>query len=100
MAYIYVDVDGTLTDDGAGGGDPRLNVIDKVKRLIEDRHTVIIWTGGSINAARKLCDTHGIRPIAILHKPSVMVDDNPNVRPCFEISKGVISPEQFLEMGF
>jgi hypothetical protein len=56
-ATIYVDIDGTLTNETFGYGNdiyaertPRQDIIDRVNDLFDKGHTIILWT------ARHKCD--------------------------------------------
>jgi hydroxymethylpyrimidine pyrophosphatase-like HAD family hydrolase len=105
MASIYCDIDGTLTIppegykyDGSAMGkwrEPNLKNIAKIKELIEQGHEVVIWTGGGRKYAKQFCRKYDIRPLAILAKPKILIDDNPNVRPLSTFR--MIDPRKLLE---
>jgi len=78
---IFVDIDGTLTDFGQQGGNPIAGHIEKLKKLIAQGVEVIIWSGGGTDYAKKFAEDHAISGVTCIGKPSLMVDDNPNVRP-------------------
>jgi hydroxymethylpyrimidine pyrophosphatase-like HAD family hydrolase len=82
---IFVDVDGTLTVRRGGktffNPDIEKNekLISKVKKLFDEGHTIVIWTGGGTKYARKVADyllTHyQIRATAAVGKPHMIIDD-------------------------
>jgi len=83
MATIYVDIDGTLTDNHAHrAGVPIKERIERVKKLLADGNDVIIWSAGGSNPrnyAIEFCREHGIEATAALAKPQIVVDDKPKI---------------------
>ena len=92
---IYIDIDGTLTHSRRKGwGPPRTDVIETAKRLIESGHQVVLWTAGGAEYASKFGEKHGIKAIAYMCKPGLIVDDNPTIRPRSRMR--TLSPDQFV----
>ncbi len=95
---IYIDIDGTLTDKGESGGNPIIERIDKVKKLISKGRQVIIWSGGGLQYAQKFCAENDLFPYAALGKPTILIDDNPTIRPIKKIK--YFTPNQFIKENF
>jgi len=108
MLPIYIDIDGTLTDregqnalrrytapDGfVHKGKPRERMISLVKRLISNGTQVIIWSGGGQDYATAFCAAYEINPHAMLGKPLLCVDDDPDIRPRRRMP--ILSPLKFM----
>lgn len=77
---IYVDIDGTLTDDPEyRRGKPLQRRIDAVRKMIRDGKPVVIWSAGGTEYAKEFCKHHALIPMAILGKPSRIIDDHPDI---------------------
>lgn len=90
---VFIDIDGTLTDQGTHGGNAIPERIAFVIRLIEQGERIVIWSGTGLTYARQFAKDHGLDgAVAVIGKPEVCIDDNPGIRP-----KGLraISPEIF-----
>lgn len=77
---VYVDIDGTLTKEqrakSAFRSALREDVIAKVKAFIAAGHDVILWSG-SKHYAKRVAKLLGIKAIACLAKPDVIVENQP-----------------------
>ena len=66
---IAVDFDGVLCEQAFPDiGKPIQDNIDAVKRLIDDRHEVVLWTtrnGRELAEAVKWCEAHGLHFCAV-----------------------------------
>ena len=92
---IYCDIDGTLTDDPKqAGGKLRVNILSQLKAAIAAGHEVVLWSGRGRTYVNSFADLHGIKAIACLKKPDLVVDDTAEVRPGARYRP--ITPEQFL----
>lgn len=86
---IYIDIDGTLTDHPQQGGHPIESRLDRVRQLCRSGVSIVLWSGGGEEYVRRFAMKHGLVVYAMLGKPRLCVDDNPKIRPFFE----VYSPE-------
>jgi hypothetical protein len=94
---VYVDIDGTMTDLPMGTwGTERPEVIAKVRRLIEEGHDVIIWSGAGRDYAERWAAAHNLQPLACLAKPDLCVDDSPTIR--HPNNMPIVPAERFMEM--
>jgi hydroxymethylpyrimidine pyrophosphatase-like HAD family hydrolase len=99
---IFVDVDGTLTHIQPGKpvtAPPRQDVVDKVKALIEAGHVVVVWSGKGARHARMAAKLLGIKAVACLRKPHLIIDDEAE-KVALKLARSVITPEKFLAMDF
>jgi len=83
----FVDIDQTLTK----GKEPRPGTINRLKELIASGAWVAVWSGGGERYVRRFCARNGSEPTMYLPKPTVLVDDNPEVfeaRLCRRITPG------------
>lgn len=80
--WVYFDVDGTLTTDGdVPWSPPRLDIISKVKEEIAAGSKVVLWSATGQEYCREFAKRYDIDGLeACLSKPSVYVDDNPQIR--------------------
>jgi len=78
---IFIDIDGTLTDKPAKGGNPICTRIELVRRMISNGEPIVLWSGGGENYVRQFAEEHNLQPHAMLGKPRVVVDDNPKFSP-------------------
>lgn len=92
---LYFDIDGTLTDSPVRGGKPLADRIAEVRRLIDQKVPVVLWSGGGTDYARAFADQHGLSPLACLGKPMACIDDNPTIRPSERMR--IIAPEDFFD---
>lgn len=95
---IYIDIDGTLTNQGSKGGKPIIERIDKVKKLISEGKQVIIWSGSGLEYAQNFCKENQLFPYIALGKPSIFIDDNPNICSRSVMKSKYFTPEQFMEI--
>lgn len=95
--WIYCDIDGTLTDSpGEPWGKPRLDLIWKLKDAILDGWRVVLWSACGKSYCQEFAKEYNISGLeACLAKPSIAVDDNPDLRSARFFRK--LSPEQFLK---
>ena len=80
---IFIDIDGTLTSADVRGGKPIDKRIESVKHMIEQGTPVVLWSANGTDYVKKFADTHGIHPLVCIGKPSLIIDDNPTIRPNF-----------------
>ena len=93
---IYIDIDGTLTHNGAAPwGKPRKEAIELVKKLIGGGNTIILWSARGERYVKRFADTHGLCPDYCLSKPDLLVDDRKDIRPAEKMP--VVSPEEFIK---
>ncbi|KKL47654.1 hypothetical protein LCGC14_2333370 [marine sediment metagenome] len=91
---IFIDIDGTLTmTGGEPWGEPCPERLQRVRDLVAAGEEVVIWSGGGTAYARAFADKHGLEVMAVVGKPGLMVDDNPNLRP--EQRLQTVLPEDF-----
>lgn len=76
---FFIDIDNTLTIAREMWSPIDVEVVDKVKALIEAGHEVVIWSTGGRAYAKEFCAKYHLEPLAALGKPHFMVDDNPKV---------------------
>lgn len=94
MKNIYIDIDGTLTNQPEQRwGIPYLKRIKKVQQLCK-QNKVVIWSGGGYEYAKKFCKLYNISPFTILSKPDYFVDDNKNIRNKLQY----IEPEEIFKL--
>lgn len=75
MERYFIDIDQTMTK----GKKPRWGVIQRVRQLIATGAHVTIWSGGGERYVRRKCEEWGVVPTMMISKPTVIVDDNPDV---------------------
>ena len=91
---IFVDIDGTLTDDRhKGHGRPIASRIQKLRDHLGAGGELVIWSAGGTDYAKQFAADNGLEGATCVGKPDLFVDDNPTVRPGARIK--VISPEEF-----
>ena len=79
---IYIDIDGTLTDCPNAGGRPIEERIEAIRQIIDSgQQAVVIWSGGGTDYATQFAKNHGLTGAICIGKPSMIVDDNPDIRP-------------------
>ena len=96
---IYCDIDGTLTDKPHHShGAPRHDVIQKLKDAIKLGHDVVLWSGRDADYVKGFAKEHGIKAIACLSKPKLVVDDKTDIRHLpGDARYKPITPEEFLK---
>jgi len=87
---IYCDVDGTLThkQDGPKPWPVWQENINALKKLIDDGHTVIVWSCRGERAAYNFCYDNGIHALA-LSKPDMCFDDEPSLHDDPRVMEGI-----------
>lgn len=72
----YIDVDLTLIDIE----DQLLDGVEEGLKWMSKRYTLICWSAGGEEYARKICEMHGLTKYFkhILDKPDLIVDDSPD----------------------
>lgn len=95
---IYIDIDGTLTDKGGSDGKPIIERINKVKKLISEGKQVIIWSTGGLEYAQKFCKENNLVPYIALGKPTIFIDNSPDIRARSVTKSKYFTPEQFMEI--
>ncbi len=80
--WIYVDIDGTLTHDGANRwGEPIEENIEALRRICHKRH-VVLWSGAGAAYATEFAKRYKLDVVAALAKPDMVIDDSPDrIRP-------------------
>ncbi len=95
---IFIDIDGTCTDSpNKWWGNPRTEVIEKIKKLIDEGHRVVLWSVGGTKYAKEFAKKHGFKPFACIGKPDVMIDDKPTIR---SRPIPILNPEEFIKKEF
>jgi len=78
---IYVDIDGTLTDDPENKwGNIIISRVKKVKEFIDEGHEVVIWSGNGTDYANEFCKFLDIKPYVAVGKPDIYIDDRVDIR--------------------
>lgn len=91
--WLYCDIDNTLTLADKRGAAPAFDRIARLKRLIDAGVNVVLWTMSGSGYARRFAQRHGIKAVACLHKPNMIVDDKaPLFRPADKLK--VVLPEE------
>lgn len=97
---IFVDIDGTLTakqcPKSAFKVAPRQDIIDKCKKLIEEGHEIVLWSGNT-RYAQKVAKHYGIEASVCVGKPHLIVDNQKRTT-ARRLKKRVVLPEEFLDM--
>jgi len=97
---IFVDVDGTLTDEQRAKSvfksGRREDVIAKVKKLISEGHEIVLWTGNT-KYAKQAAEELGIDAAVCVGKPDLLVDNQAGTW-SRRLRKRMRTPEEFLEM--
>lgn len=95
MAYnaIYIDIDGTLTEEQRLNAPPIIERIEKVIELCK-KEIVYIWSGNH-EYADKFCKLYGIKPSRTLGKPKLVVDND--LRIAKKIQNVLITPEEYFK---
>jgi len=78
---VYVDVDGTLTHNGAHPwGVARGEAIKKLIAQIARGEAIVVWSARGTTYVTAFCKHYKIKPMLMIGKPSGIVDDNPHIR--------------------
>lgn len=77
---IFVDIDGTLTDNDQKGGNPLQRRIDAVRLMIRNNKQVVVWSANGTAYAREFCRRHSLTPLAVIGKPRYCIDDHAGIR--------------------
>lgn len=90
----FVDIDGTLTDLPT----KKWGLVDRrrlqyLRDLIRDGREIVLWTGGGTAYAKAFAKRYDFEPAICIGKPSLVVDDNPTIRPAGRMR--IISPAEF-----
>lgn len=94
MARYYVDIDGTLTYDGANSwGKPRSVALKKMRLLCKSPNHVVLWSARGQRYAEQFAERYSLKPDLCLGKPDYIVDDNARIRT--EPHMQHVSPEEF-----
>jgi hydroxymethylpyrimidine pyrophosphatase-like HAD family hydrolase len=94
---IFCDIDGTLTNTPTKKwGSPDVRAIACLKQLIKDGHEVVLWSGGGTKYVKEFAEKYDIKPSVCIGKPSMVIDDNSDIRPIQRIK--VMSPSQLKAM--
>lgn len=85
---IYIDIDGTLTDNPiCRGGAPNQARLAVVRTIITLGTPVIIWSARGREYAEKFVAENDIAAQAAIGKPQFCIDDNPTIRPGFKVER-------------
>ena len=97
MRAIFVDIDGTLTEDGGNRwGKPRMDLIRAVRHIVA-RCEVVLWSGAGGRYAQAFADKYEIPAAAAVSKPDAVFDDGiGKIRP--NLAMAPIEPPEMLEM--
>jgi len=103
---FFIDIDGTITEEQRAKSwyrsKPRLDVIEKIQKLYNEGHEIILWSGNTNYAqkvAQDLEDKYGIKVVAAIGKPEVIVD-NQQRRWGKRLHRRTILPCEFLEKEY
>jgi len=80
MLPIYIDIDGTLTDQPGGKGEIIKSRIAMVKRMIKAGQPVVIWSAAGCIYAKEFVKANGIDAIAAIGKPKLCIDDMKSIK--------------------
>ncbi len=82
---IYIDIDGTLTDDSNFAcGKVLPKRVEKIRNMLSAGLPIVIWSAGGGNYARRFIQMNGLNAygdIIGLGKPRFCVDDCETIRP-------------------
>ena len=92
---VYIDIDGTLTDNPKAGGRAISERIEKVRQLILSGRHVVVWSAVGTEYAREFVATNSLSGATAIGKPDFAVDDNPEIRPRSHFK--IYSPEEFFD---
>lgn len=96
---IFIDIDGTLTTTPDKAWGPVIAYrIDKIQRLVEEGHEVVLWSAGGSGYAKSFARRVGLGDlVTCIGKPRCIVDDTPYIRPDWEGLKA--TPDMFFGGG-
>ena len=93
---IYIDIDGTLTDQPVQPwGNALASRLARVRELVAEGRQVVIWSGGGTVYAKAFCKQYGLEGVTAIGKPEAIVDDNPLLRPTGRMS--IIAPDEYFK---
>jgi len=79
---IYVDVDGTLTRkdmrNSIDNAEPRQELIDKLLALVEEGHSLVLWSTRGRKYAQRAARKFGLPAVACCGKAHIIIDDKPH----------------------
>ena len=88
---IFIDIDGTLTDDPEkGNGRPNIDRIQCVKKMVSEGDQIVLGSGRGTEYVKLFANKHKIKNVVCIGKPDKAIDDNPIVR-----NFSVINPSEF-----
>lgn len=91
---VFIDIDGTLTDDPVNRfGNPLVYRISKVQELLDSGQQVVLWSAGGGDYAEEFAEKYNIYGAVCIGKPALCVDDNPTIRPIGNMK--IYSPEEY-----
>ena len=90
---VYIDIDGTLTEDAEAGGKAIPVRVRKVRDLIDSGQAVVIWSGTGTAYALQFVIDNGLDGALPIGKPEMCVDDNETLRPLERFK--IVTPERF-----
>ncbi len=94
--HIFIDIDGTLTDNPTEPGKAIAERIEHIKQLVGQNQSVVIWSARGAAYARSFASEHGLLEIVTaIGKPEILVDDDPGIRA--KGSMPIVSPEEFFK---
>jgi len=94
--HIFMDIDGTLTDNPTEPGNAIPERIEHIKYLVGQNQSVVIWSARGAAYARNFARENGLLEIVTaIGKPEILVDDDPGIRP--NRSMPIVSPEKFFK---
>lgn len=93
---IFIDIDGTLTDSPkTQHGKAIAKRLDRVRLLLKEGVSVVIWSGGGTEYAQQFVKEHGLDGALAIGKPEIIVDDCPTIRP--KGTMRIFNPDEFFE---
>ncbi len=90
---IFIDIDGTLTSSPRAGGSPIEHRIKRVADMLSAGTEIVLWSASGTKYARAFAERCGLSAAVCIGKPSLMVDDNPTIRPAGRLP--IKAPEDF-----
>ena len=94
--HIFIDIDGTLTDNPTEPGNAIPERVERIKHLVGQNQSVVIWSARGAAYARSFASEHGLLEIVTaIGKPEILVDDDPGIRA--KGSMPIVSPEEFFK---
>jgi hydroxymethylpyrimidine pyrophosphatase-like HAD family hydrolase len=81
---IYIDIDGTLTNDGDKACAPVVpSRLTRVRKMITAGIPIVIWSATGTSYAKKFCKDYALEGenVTAIGKPKFCVDDCKTIRP-------------------